>query len=121
MLISNQMPDLSRYQKPEAQVQVLYQYIFTLTQQINHVLSNLGTDNLSEELQSTLASIQDSVTKAVQQTGPAAQTQTAGQWPVGAVYWAADAAHNPASLFGGTWEQLDTATLDGLYAWQRKE
>lgn len=119
MLISDQMPDLSRYQRAEDKINALYQYIFTLKQQINHVLNNLGTDNLSTELQSTLQNMQKSVTEAVQQTG-SKQTQQTSQWPVGAVYWAADAAQDPAQMFGGKWEPIDTAT-DGLYAWQRKE
>lgn len=119
MLISDQMPDLSRYQRADDKINALYQYIFTLKQQINHVLSNLDTENLSMELQTTLQDIQKSVSEAVQQTG-STQTQQASPWPVGAVYWAANAAQNPAALFGGTWEPMTTAT-DGLYAWQRKE
>lgn len=121
MLISDQMPDLNRFQKPEAQIQALYQYIYTLKQQINYALSNLDKENLSKELQTTLESIQKSVSEAVQQTGGGTQEQRATLWPVGAVYWAADAAQQPAELFGGTWEQMNTDTLNGLYAWQRKE
>lgn len=119
MLISDQMPDLSRFARSEEKINALYQYIFTLKQQINHVLSNLDTDNLSKDLQTTLTDIQKSVSVAVQQT-ESAKPQQESPWPVGAVYWAADAAHDPASLLGGTWEPMTTAT-DGLYAWQRKE
>ena len=49
MLLNNQMPDLSRMRKPE-KIDALYQHIFRLTQQINHVLSNLDEENLSKEL-----------------------------------------------------------------------
>ena len=50
MLLNNQMPDLSRMRKPEEKIDALYQHIFCLTQQINHVLSNLDEENLSKEL-----------------------------------------------------------------------
>lgn len=44
------MPDLSRLRKPEEKIDALYQHIFRLTQQINHVLSNLDEENLGKEL-----------------------------------------------------------------------
>ena len=82
MLINDQMPDLSRYAKPEQQINALYQYVYNLRQQINHVLSNLDSDNLGAELKSTIEEIRQSVTDAVQQTGgnqePEQQPQTPG-------------------------------------------
>ena len=120
MLISDQMPDLSRYRRPEDQINALYQYIYSLKQQINHVLSNLDETNLTKELQSTLSSMQKSVTEAVQQTGQKA-TSKQEMWPVGAVYVTSDAAQDPAKLFGGTWEQMNAALIESTYAWVRKE
>lgn len=119
MLISSQMPDLNRYQRPEQKIDALYQYVFTLQNQINHVLSNLDTENLGQELNTTLSQIQNAVTEAVQQTGQNQEQAAASPWPVGAVYMAADAAHDPEKLFGGMWEQI-TSQLDGLYMWERK-
>lgn len=119
MLISDQMPDLSRFQKPEQKIDALYQYIFSLKQQINHALSNIGEDNLNKELTSTLKDIQNAVTAAVQGTQLPAEEKP-NQWPVGAVYLTGDAAHEPAKLFGGKWEQR-TSPIEGVTAWQRKE
>lgn len=68
MLINDQMPDLSRYAKPEQQINALYQYVYNLRQQINHVLSNLDGDNLGADLKTTIAEIQQAVSDAVQQT-----------------------------------------------------
>lgn len=120
MLLSSQMPDLNRYQRPEQKIDALYQYVFTLQNQINHVLSNLDAENLGQELNTTLAQIQNAVTEAVKQTGQKQEQQTASPWPVGAVYMTADAAHDPETLFGGKWEKM-TSPMDGLYAWKRKE
>lgn len=119
MLLSDQMPDLSRYRKPEEQINALYQYIFNLKQQVNHVLSNLDESNLTKSLQTTLAQMQKSVTEAVQQPGKTKTTQTC--WPVGAVYMTLDAAHDPAKLLGGKWEKLNETPISGAYAWVRKE
>lgn len=120
MLISSQMPDLKRYQRPEQQIDALYQYVFTLRNQINHVLSNLDAENLGQELSTTLSNIQRSVTEAVQKPAQQSVQAFCEAWPVGAVYLTADAAQEPAELFGGAWEQM-TSPMDGLYAWQRKE
>lgn len=120
MLLSSQMPDLNRYQKPEQKIDALYQYVFTLQNQINHVLSNLDTENLGKELNTTLEQIQSAVSSAVQQSGQTQAAQAISPWPVGAVYMAADAAHDPEKLFGGKWEQV-TSPKEGLYTWERKE
>jgi len=120
MLISDQMPDLSRYQRPEQKIDALYQYVFMLKQQINHVLSNLDEQNLGTSLQNTLMEMQQAVSDAAQQTGPQSAVNKP-PWPVGAVYLTADAAMEPSAFFGGKWQQISPAPMDGVTAWQRKE
>lgn len=78
MLINDQMPDLSRYQKPEQQIDALYQYVYNLRQQINHVLSNLDSENLGADLKTTIDQIQQAVTDAVQ-SGQQAETEETPQ------------------------------------------
>lgn len=60
MLVNVQMPDLSQYRKAEDKVTALQEYVFNLTQQLNHVLSNIDEDNLSEGLKAKLNSPQRS-------------------------------------------------------------
>lgn len=112
MLIDNRMPDLSRIKDPQQQVNALYQYLFTLVQQMNYVLSNLDETNLSKELQATI--------RAEAKTG---ETDTAAKqemYPVGSVYMNVNAATDPAKLFGGKWEMIDTGASN-YFCWQRKE
>lgn len=152
MLINDQMPDLSRYAKPEQRIDALYQYVYNLRHQINHVLSNLDGENLGADLKSTIAEIQKAVSEAVQTGGKQEQTQdqqqgqtgiteekdpTVPEWAkqkeppappvtsvngqvgdvvldlggkpelyrVGDIYITTSTV-SPASLFGGTWEQI---------------
>lgn len=83
MLINDQMPDLSRYAKPEQRIDALYQYVYNLRQQINHVLSNLDGENLGADLKSTIAEIQKAVSEAVQTGGKQEQTQEQQQGQTG--------------------------------------
>lgn len=116
MLIDNRMPDISRMKDPQQQVNALYQYVFTLVQQINHVLSNLDEENLSETLKNTISELKN-VLKTAGQEKPTEHER----WPVGSIYLTADAAQNPAKLFGGTWVVIETAASDYCIVWQRKE
>lgn len=50
MLLTEQMPDLRMYKKPEDKVQALYEYVYRLRNELNYVLSNLDKNNLSPEL-----------------------------------------------------------------------
>ena len=117
MLLDNRMPDISRIKDPQQQVNVLYQYLFTLVQQMNYVLGNIEETNLSKELQSTISEL-----KTAAQTAVTEQSAKKQEWyPVGSVYMNADAAKDPAKLFGGKWELIETAASNDFYCWQRKE
>lgn len=116
MLIDNRMPDISRMKDPQQQVSALYQYVFTLVQQINHVLSNLEEENLSEPLKKTISELKNALKTTEQEKTPEHE-----QWPVGSIYLAVDAAQDPARLFGGTWVVIETAASDYFIVWQRKE
>lgn len=115
MLIDSRLPDISRL-KEQQQVQVLHQYLYTLVQQINYVLGNLDEQNLSKELQETISGLKTAAQMAAAETG----AKEKELYPVGSVYLNVDAAKDPAKLFGGKWELMDTAASD-FYCWQRKE
>lgn len=54
MLLTEQMPDLRQYKKSEEKVQALYEYMYRLQNELNHVLSNLDENNLSKDLKGRL-------------------------------------------------------------------
>lgn len=54
MLLNDRMPDLSRYARPEQKIDALYQYVFNLRNEINHVLSNLDEENLGTTIKNAL-------------------------------------------------------------------
>lgn len=63
MLVNVQMPDLNQYRRAEEKVNALQQYVFNLTQQLNHVLSNIDEDNLSKGLREKINAQQRSDNK----------------------------------------------------------
>lgn len=116
MLIDNRLPEISRL-KEQQQVQALHQYLFTLVQQINYVLENIDEQNLSKELRATINDLK----MAAQTAATEQRAKETEQHPVGTVYLNVDAAKDPAKLFGGKWEMMDTAASNYFYCWQRKE
>lgn len=119
MFLADQMPDIGRYQRAGEKVQVLYEYLYALRQNINHVLSNISEENLSADVKKTLQDAANAAQQISEQLDPKAAKVAA--WPVGAVFMTADDAINPAEAIGGAWEQLDTTPMNGVIAWKRTE
>lgn len=118
MLITDQMPDLRQYERASEKVQVLGEYLYAFRQHLNHVLSNLDADNLSEDLRSTISAMADAAGKVEMQLS--AKASSVAAWPVGAVYLTADEAQDPAQSIGGKWTKIDFAA-EGVIAWKRLE
>lgn len=71
MLVNVQMPDLNQYRRAEDKVVALQQYVFNLTQQLNHVLSNLDEENLGKDLLQRVSQTKNGEAQPtnIQQTG----------------------------------------------------
>ena len=119
MLISDQMPDLRRYEKAGQKVEALAEYMYSFQQHLNHVLSNLDENNLSDDLRQTLAGVNETVKKAEEQLS--AKAAKVAAWPVGAVYLTAESEQDPAQALGGKWTKLEAAPMEGVTAWKRTE
>lgn len=63
MLLSDHMPDISRYRKTDEKIDALYNYLFTLKQQLNMVLENIEESNLSDGLMTRLKALEDAVAR----------------------------------------------------------
>lgn len=118
MLLSNQnMPDLQRFERAGDKVQALYEYVYMMHQEINHVLSNLDEKNLGKSLAQTIQGMQQKLSDETQ-TIVKQEEQTAEEeqqepkltiddvYPVGSVYVSAKNA-NPGETLGGTWVLVD--------------
>ena len=119
MLLSDQMPDLRRYERAGEKVDALGEYIYSLRQQLNYVLSNIEEENLSEELRTMLRGIEQTAQKAEKQLS--AKAAKVAAWPVNTVCLIANDEQDPAQALGGKWTKLDTAPMEGVTAWKRTE
>lgn len=116
MLLSNQnMPDLSRYRRSDEQVRALYEYVYSMHQEINHVLQNLDEGNFGKSFTETLNGIKSAKTTEQQvQTEQGTDIPNGTEepaltlldvYPVGSLYMSVNKT-SPAVLFGGTWKQI---------------
>lgn len=120
MFLSDQMPDIRQYEHTWQKVQALYEYMHGLKNRLNHVLSNIGEENLSAELAQTISELEEAAAE-VQKLKLSEQSMKAAAWPIGAVYLTADETRTPDKTIGGRWSKLDAAPMDGVTAWKRTE
>lgn len=120
MLLSNQnMPDLQRFERAGDKVQALYEYVYMMHQEINHVLSNLDEGNLGKSLKQTLNGLQSAKKQQTQDVQAGTGQEAAPEpeetepaltlldvYPIGSIYVSAEN-RNPASKLGGKWELVD--------------
>lgn len=120
MLLSNQnMPDLQRFERAGDKVQALYEYVYMMHQEINHVLSNLDEGNLGKSLKQTLSGLQSAKEQQTQDVQAGTGQEAAPEpeetepaltlldvYPIGSIYVSAEN-RNPASKLGGKWELVD--------------
>lgn len=119
MLITDQMPDLNRYRSAAEKVQALGEYIYAFRMHLNHVLSNLDEDNLSEGLRDVIVGMENAAASV--QTQLSGKAANIAAWPVGAVYLTADEEQDPAKAIGGRWSKLEAFPVEGVNAWMRLE
>lgn len=119
MLLADQMPDLNQFEKTAQKVQALYEYLYGLRGRLNHVLSNLDEENLSDELIGVIEELKETM-----QRNEAANTVRQVRltiWPVGSVWMTAEETQDPAQVIGGKWTRLEGAPMEGVAAWKRTE
>ena len=108
MLLSNQnMPDLSRYKRSDEQVRAIFEYVFSMYQEINFVLQNLDEENFGKKLKKTLDEIKTSNNSEQKKEKLLTFSDV---YPIGSLYMSVNKT-SPANLFGGTWEQITDTFL----------
>lgn len=120
MFLSDQMPDIRQYEHTWQKVQALYEYMHGLKNRLNHVLSNIGEENLSDELAETINGLVQAAGE-IDRLKLTEQSMKAAAWPIGAVYMTADETRTPDKTIGGRWTKLDAAPMNGVTAWKRTE
>lgn len=119
MFLADQMPDIRQYEHTAQKVQALYEYMYSLRGRLNHVLSNLDEENLSEEFVAGIRELRELVDK-----NEAANTVRQVRltiWPVGSVWMTTAEDQDPAKVIGGRWERIEGAPMAGVTAWKRTE
>lgn len=119
MFLADQMPDIRQYEQTAQKVQALYEYMYSLRGRLNHVLSNLDEENLSDEFVAGIRELRELVDK-----NEAANTVRQVRltiWPVGSVWMTTAEDQDPAKVIGGKWERIEGAPMTGVTAWKRTE
>ena len=120
MFLSDQMPDLKQYEYTWQKVNALYEYLYGLKNKLNHLLSNIGEENLSQELTETLENIKKTG-EELKKTMLSMQAARMAAWPIGTVYLAEEKAKSPETSIGGKWTKMDDTSITGVIAWKRTE